>query len=178
MFVSDKDAEKRLNSPLNLINALRASNGNSRKNAMSLFIRPAASQIERAESEEFKPEIKLVSNDKIVNPFEKHEEILIPSTPKTDEIVKTADAELKLGLAHNEAIDVLSRSVKMLGDKLDDIPASKLPAVITATSKVVEGIRKERLEREKTGANRDVHYHFYTPQQKSITDYQVIDVSR
>ena len=49
--------------------------------------------------------------------------------------------------------------------------------MISAASKTVESIRRERNENAKQGKDREVHYHFYTPEQKKVSDYEVIDVT-
>lgn len=94
----------------------------------------------------------------------------------TDDLISDPDNKIKLASAHNDALDLLNSAVKELKIKLSDVSASKLPGVITAASKVVESIRKERLEVHKSGKDKEVHYHFYTPEQKAIEQYSVIDV--
>lgn len=165
MIINDKAAASRLNSPLNLINRLKDSN-NPRKSAMSLFI----------------PEKKIVTLPSF-NPFIQTQSD-IPETKKDSpeeatslsDILENHESQIQLGLAHDNAIKLLNASVSMLSAKLDDVSASKLPAVISAASKTVESIRKERSEAAKNNKDREVHYHFYTPQQNKISDYEVIDV--
>jgi hypothetical protein len=168
MIINDKDALKRLESPMNLINKLKSQSSN-KKNAMSLFIPTQSS----------KPV------EPLFNPFQKAPESLriqesqvIPEavSPKVDEILENSDAKIKLGLAHDKALDLLTRSVDMLAGKLEDVKADKLPAVVGAASKVVESIRRERNEAAKNNKDREVHYHFYTPQQQKVSDFEVIDV--
>jgi hypothetical protein len=95
--------------------------------------------------------------------------------PSVDSLISSADAQIKLTLAHDQALDTLNEAVSTLRTKLDDIKPEKLPGVITATSKVVESIRKERLELSR-GNNRNVTINFYTPVQKRLEDYDIIDV--
>lgn len=177
---------------MNLMN--RLNDKSIRKTAMSLFIRP---------KNEDKKEIKLINVEEDFNPFISKTTIFppmvneIPSEPlvKTIESVESLTAflpiplpsatdlisnsenQIKLSLAHDSALDVLTRATAMIGEKLDDIKADRLPAVIAATSKVVESIRRERSEASKNNKDREVHYHFYTPSQKKISDYEVIDVT-
>lgn len=107
---------------------------------------------------------------------------VIPQNPlppvALEDILEDSDRKIKLSLAHDEALGLLTDSVSMLRTKLDDVNAAKLPGVISAASKVVEGIRKERIELSKSSgaAGKSVHYHFYTPAQKKITDYEIIEV--
>jgi hypothetical protein len=96
--------------------------------------------------------------------------------PKIDEILDDSEAKIKLSLAHDRAVELLTDSVAILINKLDDVKADKLPAVIMAASRTVESIRKERLESIKNQTNKEVHFHFYTPEQKSVEDYPVIEV--
>jgi hypothetical protein len=188
MIINSKDADSRLNSPMNLINKLRASTG-SRNSAMSLFGvgRSVDKQIKQVE---FKPQ-------SIFNPFTKTETVTDTQTqaktdtvidrhsdsqslspkPILDNILENHESQIKLGLAHDQALDLLNRSVSLLSTKLDDVRADKLSSVISAASKTVESIRKERNEASKNSKDREVHYHFYTPTQKVISDYEVIDVT-
>lgn len=175
MLINDKDATSRLESPLNLINRLK--NISSRKSAMSLFgVGRSAEKVEKIE------EVKIT-----FNPFENKKLEIIPqvlpqvfplqqTTTKLDDILENNDSQIKLGLAHDKALDLLNRSVEALSAKLDDVRADKLSAVISAASKTVESIRKERSEASKNNKDREVHYHFYTPEQKKISDYEIIDV--
>ncbi|MBI3334559.1 hypothetical protein HYZ97_03670 [Candidatus Pacearchaeota archaeon] len=100
----------------------------------------------------------------------------IPSSPQIDDILNGSESQIKLSLAHDNALELLNRSVDILSEKLDDVRADRLPSVISAASKVVESIRKERNEVVKN-SDREVHYHFYTPQQRKVEDYEVIDVT-
>lgn len=180
MIVKDEDAVKRLNSPMNLINRLRASSSKDKKNnAMSLFGIGRSADKKQQESDSSKPQ------PPSFNPFSSESSStptgLIPSErlaePNLDSLLEDHESKIKLGLAHDRAIDLLNRSVQLLTDKLDDVRADKLPSVISAASKTVEGIRRERNEAAKNGKDREVHYHFYTPAQKKISDYEVIDVA-
>lgn len=188
MIISDKEAAARLDSPINLINKLRKNElNNNRKNAMSLFI-PATQKPDKPRA--------------FLNPFNSNTDKqvestlaatsssnLIPvTTPapqsatnpqpeiKVDSILENADSQIKLATAHDKALQLLNKSIDQLTIELDNVKADKLPSVISATSKVVESIRKERNEAAKLGKDREVHYHFYTPQTKRVEDYQVIDV--
>lgn len=179
MIIKDSEAVARLNSPLNLINRLRSGNGNGNKknSAMSLF------GIGRKKEED--KEIKEIS----FNPFQTKEQLSssvpaakeIPqqasSETNLDNILENHESQIKLGLAHDKSLELLTRSVDILSAKLDDVKADKLPAVVTAASKVVESIRRERNEASKNSKDREVHYHFYTPEQRKITDYEIIDVN-
>lgn len=176
MIVNDKEALNRLDSPMNLLNQLkRVTKKNERSSAMSLFV-PSKKQ-----EEKFIEEVTVT-----FNPFstkaESQTSLLPQSTSSSsqserlEDVLDNPDSQIKLGLAHDKALDLLHRSVEMLSLKLDDVSASKLPAVISAASKTVESIRRERLEQANTGKDREVHYHFYTPEQKKVTDYEVVDV--
>jgi len=172
MIVNEKDAAKRLNSPMNLINRLKNSTS-SRNNAMSLFGIGVSKQ-DSVEAGQCRSsvEVELESPKPSFNPF-------IPPPPETklEDILDNHDSQIKLGLAHDTALELLNASVKMLSGKLDDVRADKLPAVISAASKTVESIRKERAESAKNGKDREVHYHFYTPEQKKVSEYKIIDVT-
>jgi hypothetical protein len=154
MIINNDEAAKRLNSPLNLINRLRETKSNAKaKAAMAIFIPP------KAEAAKLRIEPKL--NDE---------------TPILDSILENSEAQINLGLAHDSALKLLTNSISSLATKLDDVKPDKLPAAIMAASKVVESIRRERNEALKNNKDREVHYHFYTPEQKVLTDYEVIEV--
>lgn len=174
MLVNDSAALARLNSPNNLINQLKRDG--SRKSAMSLFVRP-------------KEEVKKIVEQVVTvsfNPFkEKTEATVIPlqipevvpeNQPTINSLLENSEQQIKLATAHDSALEVLTRSVTMLASKLDDVKADRLPSVITATSKVVESIRKERAEATRDNKGREVHYHFYTPTQRKVEQYDVIEV--
>ena len=177
MIIKDSDASKRLNSADNLINKLKSGSLNSaRGSAMRLFGIGKRKDIQDPVQE------TVIS----FNPFE----IPTAATPKSllatvepsdktnvDSILENADSQVKLGLAHDNALTLLNRSVDMLTTKLDDIKSDKLPQVISAASKVVESIRRVRSEAPKNNKYRDVHLHFYTPNKRKLTDYEVIDVA-
>jgi hypothetical protein len=93
-----------------------------------------------------------------------------------DDILEDSETNIKLAHAHNNAVNLLHNSIDMLATKLDNVKADKLPSVIAAASKTIESIRRERSEASKNNKGRDVHYHFYTPVQKKLSDYEVIEV--
>lgn len=184
MLINDSAARQRLDSPMNLINKLRNSNGNnSRQSAMNLFGmgRPSAEKLEIKEIKpievktEAKEEVKEIAIVPHFNPFAA-KNALLPEAPKIEELIENSDSQMKLALAHDKALELLNNSVMMLSTKLEDVKADKLPGVITAASKVVDNIRRERNEAAKGGRDKEVHYHFYTPQQRKVSDYEVIDV--
>lgn len=170
MIVNDEDALKRLNSPMNLINQLRKVSSSKKNNAMALFIPPK-------KEVSFNP---FQLNDKKVEGKEALEIVKREEKNETtlDNILKDNESQIKLGLAHDNALKLLNDSVQLLATKLDDVKADKLPSVISAASKTVESIRKERNENLKSNKDREVHYHFYTPQQNKISDYEIIEVSQ
>lgn len=158
MIVNESSAVARLNSPMNLMNKLKSISKTSRSEAMSLFIPSAASRVKET----------------MISRVEEETE---PKPIKLDNILDNSESQIKLGLAHDRALELLNNSVSMLAAKLEDVKADKLPAVISAASKTVESIRKERAESSKNNKDREVHYHFYTPEQRKITDFEIIDVA-
>ena len=182
MLINETEIEKRLNNPMNLINRMKSGlNGNnSRKNAMSLFINPNRS-IEKLDKQS--PVLPAPAS---FNPFTKPataSATVIPEKPKTGELVSTselvanADGKIELALAHDDALKLLSESVKMMRTKLDDIKPDKLPTVIASAGRIVESIRKERAEASKSSKDLNVHHHFYMPEQRTMESYEVIEVN-
>ena len=187
MIVKDEDAIRRLSSPMNLINRLAATKGSSKNSAMSLFGIGKREKVDIQTEDRINNKIdKQVESVRVsFNPFQSSnsqssqvpELIRETSSPILDNILKDNESQIKLGLAHDRALDLLNLSTEMLLAKLDDVSASKLPAVISAASKTVEGIRRERNESAKNNKDREVHYHFYTPEQKKLDSYEIIDVT-
>lgn len=187
MIISSKDAAARLNSPNNLFNRLRRSNGQS-GGAMNIF---TGNGHKKADSPPATtptitppavPAPAIIEPAKQFNPFEKKTASLVvqqvtpTEEPSLDNLLEDSQANIKLALAHNSAVDLLANSISMLSTKLDGVRADKLPSVIAAASKTIESIRHERSEANKNSKGRDVHYHFYTPVQKKMEDYEVIEV--
>lgn len=174
MILNDKEAIKRLDSPINLVNRLRRE-VKSTNSAMSLFgLRPENKQ--ELVRHSFNPfDTKTVDVPKPLLTIDADEAETESSV--LDNIVENNDSQIRLGLAHDNALNLLNRSIEMLAVKLDDIKADKLPSVIAASSKTVESIRRERLEASRGENDKNVHYHFYTPPQKVLTDYEIIEVS-
>jgi hypothetical protein len=200
MIISDEEAAKRLSSPMNLINRLRSSS--PRSGAMSLFgVNKSSSflvpekqtlKIETARVENITEASEISTSKFEFNPFDKlNKELTVlpkqvqtipqqasnPDPVKLDNLLDNSDSQIKLGLAHDSALSLLTDSITAMQTKLDDVKADKLPSVISAASKVVEGIRRERNEANKNQQGKDVHYHFYTPIQRKVEEFEVIEVS-
>jgi hypothetical protein len=169
MLINDAAAKDRLESPLNLINRLAAAK-NSKNSAMSLFM-PSQKQKEIIEDKRPRKLFGVPDPSEIIP-----ESLPTPTTPLLTDILENSESQIKLGLAHDKALDLLHRSVDMLALKLDEVKSDRLPSVIAAASKTVESIRRERNEASKNNKDREVHYHFYTPEQRKIEQYEVIDV--
>jgi hypothetical protein len=204
MLVSEKDAITRLVSPDNLVNKIRTL-AVKKPASMSIFGlgsgSPIVQQVRFADQikEQDKPSqaesnvshLESITAEMIparvpFDPFNHKSSfpVLPPAqqvtlnreTPKVDDLLDNVDTQLGLQQAHDNALKLLGNAVTMLGTKLDDIKPDKLPAVIAAASKTVESIRKEKIELGKTRKERNVHFHFYEPERKQLSDYQVIDV--
>jgi len=164
MIINNDEASKRLNSPLNLINKLRETKANAKaKAAMAIFIPQNRKEV-TAESIPIGSRV----NAGVQHPAE--------NTETLDSILENSEAQISLGLAHDSALKLLNSSITRLSNNIDEVKAEKLPQAILAASKVVESIRRERNEALKNNKDREVHYHFYTPEQKTLTDYEVIEV--
>jgi hypothetical protein len=188
MIVSNDNAESRIHNPMNLINRMndirnKANSANNRNSAMSLFgVRRGSASSPIAEP--LKANETAITIPTFVNPFEKVEETVteqvaispVENHPRVEDLIDDSDNKVKLATAHNNALDLLNSAVKELKNNLENVGAAKLPGVITAASKVVESIRRERLEISKSGKDKEVHYHFYTPEVRKIEQYETIDV--
>jgi len=179
MLVSDKEALERLGSPLNLMN--RLSSARNKTNSMSVFGIGSShnTKIVRESTPAFNPfkrQVSLENTAPIPAPSSSSIPSPEPKQPNLDDLVNNADSQVKLGLAHDEALGVLVDAVKMVKLKLDDIKPEKLSSIISATSKVVDQIQRQRIDANKGRDSREVHFHFYTPTQKTMEDYNVIDV--
>lgn len=99
------------------------------------------------------------------------------ASPRIEDLVESAEYDIKLQAAHNKAIDVLTASLEQLEIHLPMIRKPEaLADVAGKTMKVIDSVRREKLERSKTDKNKSVQYHFYIPQQKKLQDYDIIDV--
>jgi hypothetical protein len=197
MIISTDSADKRLKSSNNLMNRLSELRSVKKSShAMDIFTNksnkavPTASSIQASqESPEANVEPFARQQDaKSFAPFEEPTTKKNPTVeglalavreqiPRLEDLVSNSTEQVKLGLAHDTALRILQESMEHLHTRLQDVKADKLTQVISVTSKVVEGIRRERIEVKKNqGVDKEVHYHFYTPEQKKIEDYEVIDV--
>lgn len=175
MIVNDKDALSRINSPINLINRMKnLSSDPKRSKAMSLFIKPTIDITAASDDDKTKVTFNPFKDNKA--PASDLATIVEPTS--IDDISSDHDSKIELALAHDSALKLLTASVSALSAKLDDVKADKLPSVIAAASRTVESIRRERNEVAKTNKNGEVHYHFYTPAQKKLSDYAVVEVSQ
>lgn len=192
MIISDKTALERLTSPNNLLN--RLSKSESRGKAMSLF------GIGRSDRKQEIAEVTVpVSPPRsFLNPFSnkpeaKPDEVITkPSTelatrlteaiaPATgvsiDQIVDNADSKIKLELVHDNALDVMKLTIDQIKNNLPNLDnPAKLADVAAKMGKIVDSIRTNKINEAKVNENRQVHYHFYTPEQTKIEEFQVIDV--
>ena len=101
--------------------------------------------------------------------------ILSDKPPLLDDILQNADSQIKLGSVHNQALEVLESAIREIKIRIPEMKADKLPSIITATSKVITDIRRERNESNKNG-RQAVNIILYAPEQKSLSDYEVIEV--
>ncbi len=155
MIISDEKALERLGSVDNLMNRLK--NLNHQPRGISLFV-PANKQTE---------EVNIVPMDS---------EDSNKNNPSIDDLINNVDQRLQIATAHDNAVALMDTAIKELTLRLPEIKADKLPSVITAASRMVTDIRREKLESDKVNANRNVHHHFYIPEQRKIEHYDVIDV--
>lgn len=179
MIVSDDDAISRLSSPLNLMNRLKSPSSNGRRDAMGLFGINNKDKEVRTSFNPFKREDPPEESTALVpagKPEDNPPETPAEKPPSLDSLIDNADSQIKLASAHDEALGVLVDSVKMIKLKLDDIKPEKLPAVIAATSKVVDQIQRQRIDANKGQAGKSVHFHFYTPTQRKVEEYDVVEV--
>ncbi len=117
---------------------------------------------------------------KFVDPFENlHNETKREqdNNISIDHLMQDADTEIKLATAERNAIELVNSSIEIMKLKLDEVKPEKLPAFASAAGKIVTDIRRERSESAKNRSNQNVHFHFYTPEQKKLQDYEVIDVN-
>lgn len=187
MLLSNENILKRMNNSSNLANG-------SRGKAMSLFgVSKRVETVKEAEIVVDKEDIPIEFNSSVLpdekktesfNPFAKYaeevqKELEISTKPEISvtDLVPNADEEISLATAESSAVALMTDAITTLRLKLDDIRADKLPSVISAAAKTVEGIRRERNDNKKNNKEQDVHYHFYVPEQRKIADYAVVEVA-
>lgn len=96
--------------------------------------------------------------------------------PTIDDLLGDADSQIKLTEAHNAALAVVNAALTRVTNDIDTINPNRLPAILTAAQKIVDSVRKEKLEMAKTGNRGTTHHHFYTPTQRHINTFEVIEV--
>lgn len=125
----------------------------------------------------------------LYNPFKRNEEVEPEDTPSTalvpevvsrndvhvDDILSNVDSKIKLQQAHDKSLGLLVSAIDILKEKLDDVTPSKLPGVIAAVSKTVESIRREKIELNRDRGGREVHFHFYEPARKKLSEYEQVE---
>ena len=175
MIISSEEAVKRLDSPLNLINRMRDNghaSSSTRSKAMELFgIGKRKESPDKIEAVSYLPSPQPSDNDNSSSEVKVPE--LVDDSRNIDDVVNDANAKIKLSLAHDAALDTLVKSLQIINNKLDEIPAKQVVSVASATSKIVNEIRTER---NKTVGTKSVHLHFYSPEQKKISDYEEVTV--
>lgn len=182
MLISSDELRRRLSNPLNLLNK---SEGKGKGGAMSLFIKPsmekessvnppllpAESQIKEEPAEESSRELPNPTEDKATVEAE------IVDSPKVDDLIDDLENKVGLSLAHDNALNALNEAINLTRTKMDDMKADKLPSVVTAMSKVVDGIIRAKQEQQKLNkGDVTVRHVFYMPEQKKISDYEVVEV--
>lgn len=154
----------------------------SRGKAMNLFVPGGNGNAAKIESSSpvipsFTPSFSPVDKTQDMQPESVQAEEVLPADEiKTEDLIDNADAKIALANAHNEALGVLNKAIKRMGQTIEDIDPEKLPSAVNSVTKVVESIRRERLEAGKAKSGKDVHLHFYTPVQKALTDYEIVEV--
>lgn len=151
MIIPNDKAVERLDSPLNLINRLRKHE--TGVDPLDIFKTPA------------------VGPD-----TESDEDSKVDSAISIDKLIKDADSQIQLASAHDKAVRLMNTVISEMELRVNEVKPEKLPAILTAASKLVTDLRREQLESAKLKNGRDVHLHFYTPVQKTIEQYDVIEV--
>lgn len=180
MIISNEAANERLNNPMNLFNRVTSNQPNSAKRAMSLFVRPSEPVLQPVQSQ-----TEILPPKPFTNPFKPKEvEVIVKEEAAEDvdpvslsDIVDSSDQKIKLELAHDEALATLVSAVQNLKSRIvSEENPSKLAAIAAQMGKVVDQIRNTKANAAKANEAKSTHYHFYTPEQKKLSDYQVIDV--
>lgn len=155
MIIPNDKAVERLNSPLNLINRLRKHE--TGVDSLDIFKTPAVRpDIGNGEDSE--------SDDKA------------DSAISIDKLIRDADSQIQLASAHDKAVRLMNQAIDEMTLRVTEVKPEKLPAILTAASKLVTDLRREQLEAAKVSGQKAVHLHFYTPTQKTIDQYDVIEV--
>ena len=181
MLISNDEAAKRLNSPMNLFNQMRTSSFSQQKSrAMNLF------GVGKKKDGPFDNGTMTTAPDiqegaAVVGSQSKAEEVIIPSlvldkedSVNIDSILDNAESKIKLETVHNIALDAMVSSIQRLKDTLVEVSKpEKLADIAVKMGKVVNDIRTEK---NRAGNDRPVHLHFYTPEQRKISEYQEVTV--
>src|SRR5579859_3793461 len=127
MIINDKEAAKRLDSSNNLINRLKSKS--VRASAMDLFgLNRKNVEVKKIDQPEAAKQELIVKVQEIVkstfNPFDKTPEPSPP--PQVEDLINNSETAIKLSLAHDTALELLTNSVSMLKNKLEDRKSTRL----------------------------------------------------
>jgi hypothetical protein len=177
-FLTDDDIDERLTSPINLSNRLiihqSGTQGRTKGDTeLPTEIRKVITELANEEAEPQKDLAKAfglcsatVSNHKKGNViFKQPNEELQPIVKKAKD--RRAEAE-------SLAISNLMSSLEPLKDLIPEIKSAKKLTSIAKDMSAIANQMADKSDGQNTGAN--VHLHLYGPRQKSVKDYEVIDV--
>lgn len=162
MLVNDNEALERINSPFNLLNRIKQVSGKPK--GLDIFRK-------NREGNEEQQKDSTQKDSAVRDASEANGAISI------DSLIDKPEDQIKLANAHNKALTIMNKAIDELDTRITEVKADKLPAIITAAQKVVESIRKERNESKRNREGNGVNFHFYIPEQRKISDYEVIEVN-
>lgn len=170
MLISDKEASKRLNSPMNLFNRMRTgslrshSESNSKSKAMDLFGIGKKNDPFKNAIAAPKEEVTVIVTPEVIE--EKDNDVASQ--------ILDVDTKVKERLIHKTAVNILSKTMSELENKLPELAAPKLADVAVKMSKVIDTINNAKNRDRET--ERPVHLHFYSPEQRKLSDYSEVTV--
>lgn len=151
---------------------------------MSLFVRPDTSQQDIESPPSSNPFANLQLVPAAITPPEPPSVYspTIPDNPDeedkaTTQVLDDLEVKIKRETIQSAALDVLSKSVQALGQKITAGEVAKpkdLADIARKMSGIVTDIKKGEEPKDKD--NKTVHLHFYTPERKKLSDFEVIDV--
>lgn len=177
-FISDKDIEERVSSPQNLINRLsiheiskqgkKEGDVNTPPEIQKVIAQLANDKVEKA------GELAKAFNvsDALVSNLKAGEIVHGQKSPALQEVI--GKIKSRRGDAESLAITNLMASLEPLKDLIPQIKSAKKLTSVAKDMAIIANHMADKSDAQNTGAN--VHLHLYGPKQKSVNDYEIIDV--
>lgn len=152
MLLNESEVTTRLSSPLNLMN--RMGNATGKSTAMNLF--------------------GLGSQQSNVNTQPQSTVVSLP--PSIDQLVDNVQDKIKLGTAHESALDLMVASISILRERINDVDKpEKLASIAADMNKILSSVDNARNKNSNSNnTNNGIQIVVYKPQLVHESEYELI----